>query len=462
MSALQYPEDRGLRRLSVRRPARHRLSRKGEQGFATHDVDFFLGRNYLVTVHDGHSRSIDELRDHVPAQPRRSWARARSRCSTASSTRWSITIGPRSSKLEERIDELEDAVFERPEPGAGPADPRPRSATSRRCGGSSTPQRDVIGRLARREFVDISTEMSFRFRDVYDHLVRLTDEAMMLQDRITGMLDAHLSNVSNRLNEVMKVLTVVSTIFMPLTLLSGIWGMNVPLPHFPGRRGGAVLVGLRHHAGARRRHADAVRRQALDLTPSASLIAWARSPGCLRISRTRSPPAKSSSGRRPSSRSWSRTPSTPARGGSSIHVELGGKKQVRVEDDGEGMEPEDARLAIERHATSKIRRADDLAAILTLGFRGEALPSIASVSHFVLRTRARGRQSGTEIRVNGGDDRVGRRGGRRRRHRRRGQRSLLQPAGAAQVPEVRRRRVRAGVAHHHAAGAGLSRRSASR
>src|SRR2546421_10758361 len=86
----------------------------------------------------------------------------------------------------------------------------------------------------------------------------------------------------------------------------------------------------------------------------------------------------------------------------SIHVESGGKQQVRVEADGDGMEPYDARLALERHATSKIRNADDLAAILTLGFRGEALPSIASVSHFVLRTRARGRQSGTEIRVNGG------------------------------------------------------------
>src|SRR4029453_5795623 len=85
-----------------------------------------------------------------------------------------------------------------------------------------------------------------------------------------------------------------------------------------------------------------------------------------------------------------------------IHVELGGKKQIRVEDDGEGMTPEDARLAIERHATSKLRRAEDLAAIVTLGFRGEALPSIASVSHFVLRTRARGQESGTEIRVNGG------------------------------------------------------------
>ena len=85
-----------------------------------------------------------------------------------------------------------------------------------------------------------------------------------------------------------------------------------------------------------------------------------------------------------------------------IHVELGGKKQVRVEDDGIGMGPEDARLAIERHATSKIRRAEDLAAIRTLGFRGEALPSIASVSHFVLRTRERESDSGTEVRVNGG------------------------------------------------------------
>ena len=56
----------------------------------------------------------------------------------------------------------------------------------------------------------------------------------MFQDRITGILDAHLSNVSNRLNEVMKVLTIVSVVFLPLMLLTGIYGMNVPLPHFPG------------------------------------------------------------------------------------------------------------------------------------------------------------------------------------------------------------------------------------
>ena len=85
-----------------------------------------------------------------------------------------------------------------------------------------------------------------------------------------------------------------------------------------------------------------------------------------------------------------------------VTVELGGKKSIRVEDDGEGMEPEDARLALERHATSKLRRQQDLGTIVTLGFRGEALPSIASVSHLMLRTRARGSQGGTEIRVNGG------------------------------------------------------------
>jgi DNA mismatch repair protein MutL len=85
-----------------------------------------------------------------------------------------------------------------------------------------------------------------------------------------------------------------------------------------------------------------------------------------------------------------------------ISIELGGKKLLRVEDDGEGMTAEDARLAIERHATSKIRQADDLERIATLGFRGEALPSIASVSRFTLRTRARGDAFGTELRVNGG------------------------------------------------------------
>ena len=87
-----------------------------------------------------------------------------------------------------------------------------------------------------------------------------------------------------------------------------------------------------------------------------------------------------------------------------VTVEFGGKRLIRVEDDGIGMSSEDALLAIERHATSKVGRLEDLNAIATLGFRGEALPSVASVSHLLLRTRSSGATHGVEVRVDGGGE----------------------------------------------------------
>jgi len=203
-----------------------------ERCFDTHDIDFFLGQTYLVTVHDGRSMSIADLREHATRNPKilsDGPVALLHRIVDAMVDRYR----PEVDKLEDRLDDLEKAIFEDPKPALAKAilDEKRQVARLRRI---ITPQRDVIARLARRDFVDISTEMSFRFRDIYDHLVRVADDAIMFQDRITGMLDAHLSNVSNRLNEVMKVLTVVATIFMPLTLLTGIWGMNVPLPRFPG------------------------------------------------------------------------------------------------------------------------------------------------------------------------------------------------------------------------------------
>ena len=88
----------------------------------------------------------------------------------------------------------------------------------------------------------------------------------------------------------------------------------------------------------------------------------------------------------------------------SIDIEAGGLSLVRVADDGLGMDHEDARLAPLRHATSKISKLDDLTRITSFGFRGEALPSIASVSRFALRTRRREDGEGTEVRIEGGGD----------------------------------------------------------
>jgi len=91
-------------------------------------------------------------------------------------------------------------------------------------------------------------------------------------------------------------------------------------------------------------------------------------------------------------------------GATRIEVEFrnGGKSYIRIEDNGKGMSPDDALLSLERHATSKIREAADLNEVSSFGFRGEALPSIASVSRFTLRTRAEGWEHGTEIKINGG------------------------------------------------------------
>jgi len=141
--------------------------------------------------------------------------------------------GPEVDRIEERMNTLEDEAI------LGTSDNmvRPILAIKRDLASLRRvliPQRDVVGRLARREFPQISDEMAYRFRDVYDHVVRLADEAILFQDRVTGILEVNLASISNRLNLVMKVLTVMSTIFLPLTVLSGMWGMNVTLPHFPG------------------------------------------------------------------------------------------------------------------------------------------------------------------------------------------------------------------------------------
>ena len=231
LSAMQYPKAEAYNGYLY--VILHGIDFRAEEHFfGTHDIDFFIGPNYLVTVHDGSSRSIAELRDHCPRNFRILGEGPMAlfhRIVDAMVDRYR----PEIEELADRLDELEKEVFENPrtELVREILEEKRDVASLRRV---ITPQRDVIARLARRDFADITVEISFRFRDVYDQLVRIADDALIFQDRIGGILEAHLSSVNNRMNAVMKVLTVVSVIIMPLTLLAGLYGMNVPLPHFPG------------------------------------------------------------------------------------------------------------------------------------------------------------------------------------------------------------------------------------
>lgn len=203
-----------------------------EHWFATLDVDFFLGDNYLVTVHDARSRSIQKLKEVCQQH-----ARILEEGPVALMHR---IIDSMVDNYEPELDELEremDRLEEQAVIGAGNNLMVPILEVKRDLSALRRvliPQRDAIGRLARREFPIISNEMAYRFRDVYDHLVRYSDEVTIFQDRMTGILEGYLSAISNRLNQVMKVLTVVSTILLPMTVLTGLWGMNVMLPQFGG------------------------------------------------------------------------------------------------------------------------------------------------------------------------------------------------------------------------------------
>jgi magnesium transporter len=206
--------------------------RQEAHAFDTLDVDFFLGRNFLVTVHDGRRRSVS----HVAELCRRNPLILKEGPVSLMHRIVDTMVDhyrPEVDELESWLDEIEGRVFS----GNRPDLTREILAVKRDITSMRrvvVPQRDIVGRLARREFQWIGQEHAYRFRDVYDQLVRLADEATIFQDRVTGILDAHLAAVSNQLAQVSKMLTGLAVILGPLTVLTGVFGMNVQLPTFPG------------------------------------------------------------------------------------------------------------------------------------------------------------------------------------------------------------------------------------
>jgi magnesium transporter len=127
-------------------------------------------------------------------------------------------------------DDMEDTLVSDPDPGLLHRLHRLKQELMQ-LRKSVWPLRDVIGTLERGDLPLISKGIRFYMRDLYDHTVRVIETVESLRDVISGMLDVYLSSVSNRMNEVMKVLTVISTIFIPITFLASIYGMN--FSHMP-------------------------------------------------------------------------------------------------------------------------------------------------------------------------------------------------------------------------------------
>jgi magnesium transporter len=188
------------------------------------EVDIFLGRNYIVTHHDNPIPSIEAVWSASQRDPRY-WKDGADHLLYKIMDAVVMDYMPIIEKIDDEIDFIEDQVFD--EPGS---ETLARLFTLKRVLLAMRrillPQREALNKMARDEYQVIDRKDRVFFRDIYDHLVRLHDINESLRDLVGGALDTYLSVINNRMNEVMKTLTIITTLFMPLTFVTGFFGMN--------------------------------------------------------------------------------------------------------------------------------------------------------------------------------------------------------------------------------------------
>jgi magnesium transporter len=188
------------------------------------ELDVFLGKNYIVTHHDHQISAVDETWV-VCDRDERNIQEGADHILYRIADHLMANYMPAVEKIDEAIDEIEDQVFNRPSPHT-----LERLFSIKRVLVAMRriiiPQREVLNKLARDDYPVIDRKDRVFFRDIYDHLVRLHDLNESLRDLVGGVQDTYLSVVNNRMNEIMKTLTVITVLFMPLTFLTGYFGMN--------------------------------------------------------------------------------------------------------------------------------------------------------------------------------------------------------------------------------------------
>jgi magnesium transporter len=194
------------------------------------ELDLVLGMRWLITYHDAPTRSVTAAAEVLPR-----------RCELladgpAKLLHFLLDVLvdhylPIADKIAEGIDEFEECVFDAQRPLDHTRVIRLKRGMSalRRIVG---PQRDTVLALTRDEFKPIPSDVRPYLRDVYDRLARVSDLLDSFRDEITTVLELNVAMVSNRLNEVIKRLTVIATVGLPLTLVTGYWGMNFALPEY--------------------------------------------------------------------------------------------------------------------------------------------------------------------------------------------------------------------------------------
>ena len=193
----------------------------------THELDLFLGSNYLITIHDTPSAAIDQLWNASYHQEK---GLARGPVLLLYELLDKQLDGdiPLLEQFEERVEELGDLIFMH-QPANENAllnEILTAKSSALRLHRVLIPQREVLEHLAHDDLSVIPADSRVYFQDLYDHILRLADLADSMRELVNGVMTIHLTLSSNRLNEIMKVLTIISTIFMPLTFVVGVYGMN--------------------------------------------------------------------------------------------------------------------------------------------------------------------------------------------------------------------------------------------
>lgn len=203
----------------------------------TLELDCFLGPNYLVT-YQSHAIAIITQVWEAAQRDTRMLQRGATNVLYAVSDALVNDYMQVIEVLDEQLDLVEDQVFDHPS-NVLLGQIFTLKRTTLRLRRILAPQREVFNKLARNDYALVAGHQGVYFRDIYDHLVRLYDISDSMRDLVGGALDTYLSVVNNRMNDVMKTLTLITTLFMPISFLAGFFGMNffqptIPLPAWTG------------------------------------------------------------------------------------------------------------------------------------------------------------------------------------------------------------------------------------